>query len=520
MQNRLSWKPFQINSRTIAVILFLAGVLVRVWQFGEIPGGLNQDEAFAGYEAYSLLHYGIDSFGNPFPVYFVSWGSGMNVLESYLMIPFIAVFGLKEWVIRLPQLIVAFFSMPVFYQLLRRLYNDKAALLGLFFLAISPWHILMSRYGLESNLAPGFLLFGLYFFVLGIENSRYYLLSALFYGLSLYAYATIWAVVPVVLLLQITYTLYVRKFHFDRYVAGAIILLGLFALPLILFLMVNNDILPEIRTACFTVPKMVSYRGNEVSLRSMPDNFMRMYGLFVKQNDGLIWNVIPQFGLYYKGIGLLFFIGFVYLLKNAVQSLRTRSFSGSVLLLISFFAAVLLGGMIEVNFNRINCIHFCVLAIITVGVYHFIALFWKEMKLIPMLLLLYFCVSFAAFGHYYFTTYSQTIARYFDKGLGDAVVSATEQAGDAEIFVDDGFYHSIVLFYSKIPAPEYASTVEYTNYPAEFLSPASFGNFRFCDMKNNPPTGICIMKAETAALYDQQGKHTEFHGAAALVDMR
>lgn len=45
----------------LAVILIVAGILVRIFEFCAVPSGLNWDEAFAGYEAFSLLNYGIDS---------------------------------------------------------------------------------------------------------------------------------------------------------------------------------------------------------------------------------------------------------------------------------------------------------------------------------------------------------------------------------------------------------------------------------------------------------------------------
>ena len=103
-------KSEQRREKTYTLIFFAVlavGIFVRVWRFGAVPGGLNQDEAFAGYEAWSLLNCGTDSAGYRFPVYLTAWGSGMNALNSYLMIPFIAMFGLEVWVIRLPQLIVA-----------------------------------------------------------------------------------------------------------------------------------------------------------------------------------------------------------------------------------------------------------------------------------------------------------------------------------------------------------------------------------------------------------------------------
>lgn len=65
----------KINVTTVLFFIILAvGIFARVYKFGSLPGGINQDEAYAGYEAYSLLHYGKDSFGYSFPVYFISWG--------------------------------------------------------------------------------------------------------------------------------------------------------------------------------------------------------------------------------------------------------------------------------------------------------------------------------------------------------------------------------------------------------------------------------------------------------------
>ena len=35
--------------------VFALGLGIRLWRFGQVPEGINQDEAFAGYEAFCLL---------------------------------------------------------------------------------------------------------------------------------------------------------------------------------------------------------------------------------------------------------------------------------------------------------------------------------------------------------------------------------------------------------------------------------------------------------------------------------
>ena len=100
------------HEKCIFFLLLILGVLVRIYRFGSAPPGLNQDEAFAAYDAWALLHCGTDSSLHRFPVYLTAWGSGMNALESYLMIPGLALFGVQTWVIRLPQLVFALLALP------------------------------------------------------------------------------------------------------------------------------------------------------------------------------------------------------------------------------------------------------------------------------------------------------------------------------------------------------------------------------------------------------------------------
>ncbi|MDE6977891.1 MAG: glycosyltransferase family 39 protein, partial [Lachnospiraceae bacterium] len=147
------WKIIDTDHLYIGLILLIA-VLTRCVGFGIYPGGVHVDEAFSGYEAWSMLNYGTDSWGYHNPVYLTAWGSGMNVMNSLLIIPFIRIWGLSEITIRMPQVLIGLISVYIFYLLLLRVENKNTALLGSFFLAVSPWHIMMSRWGLEGIMAP------------------------------------------------------------------------------------------------------------------------------------------------------------------------------------------------------------------------------------------------------------------------------------------------------------------------------------------------------------------------------
>lgn len=509
----------QKYERLLLCAALLIGIAVRLWQFGTVPGEINQDEAYAGYEAYSLLHYGMDSWGMRMPVYFISWGSGMNVLNSYLMLPFIALWGLKVWVIRVPQLIVACISLYVFYRLLLELFDRRMAMIGLCFFAICPWHICMARWGLESNLAPGFLLFGFYFFARGRKKSANYCWSALCYGLSLYCYATYWLLVPAVLGLQLLYYISCREFRFDRYTAAAVVILAVLAAPLILFLMVNWGWLPEIRTAFLTIPRMVVMRS-DISAHNMVRNILHFLLMMLRQGDGQLWNSIRGYGLYYY-ISVPFALwGGVICLSRTIKSLRARSFDGYAFVLLPLIPTLCLCALYSVNVNRINCIHLFVVIYAVIGLYHAVQyLTAHRLKYGAVVLALVYCVHFIGFCGYYFGDYARAIRGSFYGGIGEATRYAAGLSEEAPVYYDDRMKYPVLLFYTQMPVEEWLDTVQWQNYPNAYLKAESFGRFHSFQDMDAIPGGAAIVIAGRDLLDDGtwMGCDAEYFGEYAVI---
>lgn len=479
------WKNW--NKRKILYcLILLMGIAARIYRFGITPGGINQDEAFAAREAWSLLHFGMDSFGYHWPMYLTAWGSGMNVWNTILMIPFIAIFDQHTWVFRLPQLIVAIATVIAVEKIVRETLDEKTALWAMFLLAISPWHIMMSRWGLESNLAPGFLIFGLLFFLQGMKNEKYYLLSALFYGISLYCYATIWPVVPFIVLFQVAYLLFVKKAKITKWTVSAGILLGVLAIPAVLFLLVNKGVIAEIVTPWFSVPKLVVMRDSEITLTDLGKKLGNLMSLLIHEKDGCYWNSTDQFGLYYKCFLAFAVIGLLYCIRSIYRSLKNRTYDGFVLMGIQFLTAFVLGTLIYVNVNRINCLHISIIVLMAVGISRTTEWLRKDLKYITEVTAAVFCVLFLLFEQFYFGVYAENIGRIFQDGMEDAVCRAEELAGEGDtIYIGEGIEYPKVLAFSTLSPEGYMETVEYTNYPAMFLSISKCGNYIF----NTPLTG-------------------------------
>lgn len=459
------------TGKALPLVIMLLAFAVRAADFGVHPGGINQDEAFAAYEAWSILNYGTDTAGYRFPVYLTAWGSGMNALESYMMIPFIALFGLEVWAIRMPQLIMALVSVWVCYLTVRKICDEKTGLAAMALLACCPWHIMLSRWGLESNLTPAFLLLGLYFFIKGTEKSPFFLLSALFYGLSLYCYATIWPIVPFLLLVQIIYCAAKKLIKPDRYTLLSALLLFLLALPLLLFLAVNYGFMEEIRGSFISVPKLLAMRSNEISLTGFREKFIILRNLLRSQSDGLPWNVCGKHGLIY-------FLSLPFALLGIGESVFRSLRKGAglePLLLMQLAAGLALGLLIEVNVNRINILFIPLVIFAALGLRFFCAQFGR---LASCSLIIIYALLFTGFVGEYFGPYRDTIGYYFDAGLEDALELAEEKPAET-VCLPASVKYPKVLFYTGTPLDEFSSTVEYKKYPAMYLDAKSFSNFVF-----------------------------------------
>ena len=90
-----------------------------------MPNALNVDEASSGYDAFSILKYGIDRGGNPFPIALYAWGSGQSALYSYMMIPFILIGGLTVYTMRLPMALIGIATLYMIYYLIKNIFDNK-----------------------------------------------------------------------------------------------------------------------------------------------------------------------------------------------------------------------------------------------------------------------------------------------------------------------------------------------------------------------------------------------------------
>ncbi len=180
-------------SAILVVIVVCAGV-IRISHIGTNPPSISWDEASIGYNAYSILKTGRDEHGKFLPLdTFAAFGDYKPPVPVYVTVPFVALFGLNETAVRLPSAIAGTLTVLALYFLIVELFrkHKEAQWIGIaasLVLAVTPWHIMLSRAGFEANIALLCITVGVWWVLLARRHPRWWYVCWLPFILGVYTF--------------------------------------------------------------------------------------------------------------------------------------------------------------------------------------------------------------------------------------------------------------------------------------------------------------------------------------------
>lgn len=263
--------------------IILLAIVLRFIFLANVPPSPSLDEATIGWNAYSILHTGRDEYGYFLPILLRAYDDYRPALYVYLVVPFIKVFGLNVISIRLPSVVMSIATVIMSYFLVKNIFiaskkKEIIALITMFLLAISPWHIYVSRLGHEVNLGLTLIVAGMLLFLLGIRKKNGWFLAVSFFtfGTSFYSYQSEKVFIP--LLLIALFALFWRKM---------LLLKKQVVLGMILFILVSLPIF----FASLTPQAMLRLKGTSVFTDNPRYAQSAKDVLLAKQNNSLFGEV-------------------------------------------------------------------------------------------------------------------------------------------------------------------------------------------------------------------------------------
>lgn len=336
------------NSIILICIATLA-IFLRFNNLNSVPPSPSMDEVSIGYNAYSILKTGADEYGTKLPILLRAYDDWRPALYVYSVIPLIQLFGLNILAVRLPSVILSILTIIAVYFLVKELFKkwemgsekldpaSHVALLTSFLLAISPWHIYISRLGHEVNAGLFFIVFAILFFLKAINNRKGLLLvlSSIFFVLALYTYQSEKVFAPLILFLLII--IYRDKvFKIEKKILAFALFLGLMLIiPIALATLSPEGLVRFKGTSAFTQESFYKRSADEVlkfksegnifgeivnNRRLVPlkiftvNYFSHFNPKFIFSNNGDESFKAPNFGLMYIWELPFLLIGVIYLL--------------------------------------------------------------------------------------------------------------------------------------------------------------------------------------------------------------
>lgn len=263
------------NLLLLGIIVFLAFIL-RFYKVTDVPPSLNWDEVSIAYNAYSIMRTGQDEWGQSFPVHFKAYGEYKLPAQIYASIPGIYLFGLNELGVRITPVIYGTLTVLLIFFLARQLFkSDLVGLLSTFLLAISPWHIQLTRASFESSFAVFWLVLGVWILIKGFEDKKWLILSMIPLAISIYTYNSARVFVPMFLVALLWG--YRKEFlKWKKHLLLALLLLGVLLLPLVPFTL-SQDRNSRYKLVSVTDdPGLVPRINERRSLSQLPDPLPRL----------------------------------------------------------------------------------------------------------------------------------------------------------------------------------------------------------------------------------------------------
>jgi len=509
----MNWKLFTRPSVFLIFIVLIAAIL-RFYQLGINPPSLTWDEVAWGYNAYAVGIDGKDEFGHFLPyTSFISFGDYKPPMYAYLDVIPVWIFGLTELTTRFPSAFFGTLTVLFTYFLVKELFADHekksngklnvteiVALVSALFLAISPWHIMLSRAAFEANVASFFIVTGVWLFLLAIRKNQWLLvLSAICFVLCIYTFNSTRVVAPL-LLFSLAVGNIKRLWKIKSATITACIVGLALLLPVVPFLLSPQARLRYQEVNIFSNVDIIKTANQEVIndnnakwskiihnrrvvytldfLQHYFDNFNPNF-LFITGDQN------PKFST--QDVGQMYIWDLPFLLMGTLFLFRKRV--GKWWIIPIWLAIGIIPAAISLPTPHALRIEATIPTLQILTAYGFVTFIlalkkYQKQTMYALLIMLFLFVGY--YLHGYYTYYPTEFSAEWQYGYQNAIkfVKAHQQEYDAVDISGMDRAYIYTLFYLQYPPQEFRQTAQVSTDVFGFVHVYGFGKYHFVD---SPP---------------------------------
>lgn len=418
--------------------ILILGALLRLPQLDQVPNGFYCDEAAIGYDAYAILKTGRDHWGEFLPLFARSFGDYDEATYRYLAVPTIYFFGLNEFATRLPAALTGIATIWALFFFCQQLFGKRTALWMALFLAISPWHIMLSRWAVRAILLPLFFCLGLGTFLKGSQKPKHFILSALCFGISLHTYNAARVFIPLFILgLVWIYrkTLWQHRRH---------------TLPAALLFLVILGYLTTFWISPHGMQRAESTLTTD--LTALPGQYLSYFHprfLFWRGDDNPRHSMLPMGQLHYIE-AITVFIGLFGFIKQPRKNHK-------ILYLLFFLYPI--PAALTASTHAIRAVMgtslFAILS--GYGMHTLYTYFQNRKHIVSFVSTISIATSLITFHTFYFVDYAGYSAYWWQYGIGEGIKKAEEYPYPCQIEPTKPYslLYIFVLFYTQFPPEDY-----------------------------------------------------------------
>ncbi|MFZ2025219.1 MAG: phospholipid carrier-dependent glycosyltransferase [Microgenomates group bacterium] len=509
----------------IALICITLGALfLRVNKISSIPPALSWDEVSIGYNAYSILKTGKDEHGKFLPIdTFVAYGDYKPPLAIYLTVPSIAAFGLTDFAVRFPSALFGSLTVLATFFLVIKLFGMSklgketiqwVALLSSTVLAVSPWHINLSRAGFEANIALFFVVLGVYLILVAVGKPKMWIVAWLPFVAAVYTFNSARYFAPLFGLVLCVVFWKSIKVSWKQFLIGAVIAC-IAMVPILPHLVSSEARLRFEEVNIFTDASVVvasnermAYDNNSIVGRVLHN---RRIGFALSYLRHFADNLQPSF-LFVTGDGNPKFstqvVGQMYMMEAPLLAVGLIALFVTApqiawILLIWIILAIVPAATARETPHALRILNSLPVWQIIVAygitvVFGWVAKYKKIASIgIGIVFVGVYIFSIGYYLHNYYAHYAGVYSGEWQYGYAEAITAAQKiEVNYDKMYVSStiGRPYMYTLFYTKFDPNEYLKVKESTFDTAGFYHVYGFSKYRFIDAM---PSG----SLETGALY-------------------